>query len=141
MELNFKVSTHATSGRPVFYSVEITKDICCLIDTGADTPFWFGGIESLLSVYPDAIYVKDIFISGFGGTGSKYPLWLIKKFCLFDGKDRLIINNLYIAVSDTHRYFDILLSITAFSRVSLLLNMERGVLKIKSSRNTFEGYI
>lgn len=141
-KLKFSISTHATTGRPLIYIDSVLGTLKCLIDTGADTPVFYMGETVLKALYPDAYYKKDIKIAGFGGNGLLHPLWCIPKFEFSNGKNKIIINNLYIAlVNAKNPKFDILLSITVFSRVSIELSMNRGTLIVDSARKEYNGYI
>lgn len=141
LSLKFGISTHASTGRPIISWSTETGVVKCLIDTGADTPAWFSGKEMLKAFYPDAYYMRDVRISGFGGSGSSYELWCIPVFKLHDKSSSVTFKNLYIAVIDDYKCFDILLSITAFSRMRVDLDMLHGSMKIESRRSDYFGYI
>lgn len=139
--LKFYISTHASTGRPIITLSCDIFELKCLIDTGADTPVWFGDMESFKSYFPSATYVKDVSIGGFGGS-KYYQLWCVSKFVVSDSVNNFCIENLYIAIcpSDT-KSFKLLLSITCFSRMSVHFEMKSGRLYIDYARDSYKGYI
>lgn len=138
LNLLFKL-TPSSDYRPVI-DVKFGKDVLkCLVDTGSNIPAFTLGLDYFLKLFPSAKFYKTDVIRGYGGS-REYDIYVIPSMRLSDGKSTLVINNYYTIVCDKmSNHYDVLLSVSIFSRASLLFNFESKICKMKFSSDSFYG--
>ena len=95
-------------------------NLFCLLDTGAFIPVWCSSVSILLNIYPNARFSGYITkISGFGHGVEFAPLYIIPKFILSDGPNRVVYDNLPIALLQKDYDYHMILSYTMFTTANM----------------------
>ena len=110
--------------KPTISYISDYRHISVLIDTGANIPIYFGGVETFLLDFPKAKESNWItFICGLGGEDeTPCKIYTIPHFSFVDSHDcqkKFIIHHMPVAIYNTERNFGyhMLLGYTAFSQV------------------------
>ena len=125
--------------RPV---IQISKDITCLIDTGADTPVWTQGAVRLKDSFKaERIDGKKFCLSGFGTGYELSDVYIVHDIMLEQAEDRIVFKN--IAVACTSRPMmvaDLILPATAFSHMNYTIrnkDVESPVIEIEHDKDNY----
>ncbi|MBR1742616.1 MAG: hypothetical protein IJ733_12275 [Lachnospiraceae bacterium] len=136
--LTFKMLSGYT--RPV---VSIAKDVTCLIDTGADTPVWTQGRETLNDVFEaERVEGKKFILSGFGKEPEIVDVYNISNVVLNDNNgERLIFKNMTVACTiRPNMVAHLILPATAFSHMNYTIRnvgVESPVIEIECSKDVY----
>ena len=125
--------------RPV---VSIGEDITCLIDTGADTPVWTQGSETLHDVFEaEKIEGKKFILSGFGKEPEVVDVYNVSDVVLGDGGDKVVFKNLTVACTERPNMVAyLILPATAFSHMDYTvrnLDVESSLIEIRHNKEEY----
>lgn len=131
------------SDKPVFPVDCGVESLTCLFDTGADTPVFARGRETLLMYYPDAELINNMYfeLHGFGVGVEQAEVFKIPKFAIKgDNGDYIQFNNLYIACCRRPEMkYPMILSATMFKHMDYgIFNRENKELWIKHDKAQYE---
>ena len=127
--------------RPVF-DIKVGKaKVICLYDTGADISVWTGSYDMFNCLFPNAELKNDRYkITGFGGSGALYHLYVIPEFCMHTESGDYTIKNFIIAVSNgVISKFDLILCAGVFSKSKVIIDKTPGKSEmiIESDRDVY----
>lgn len=109
----FSMKLLRNSMRPIVMidSMVENQNLSALIDSGADVPVWLGTVDMLLFYYPDAKYLMDTDLHGFGGEGRVVPVY---KIPLFKFGDFTFIDFIILVERDASARFDLIVCAPMF---------------------------
>lgn len=112
--------------RPIF-ETKVNKakaKVICLYDTGADISVWTGSPYMFECLFPNAVLKNDKHkITGFGGAGELYRLYIVPEFCMHTESGDYIIKNFIIAVSNgVISKFDLILCAGVFGKSKVTID-------------------
>lgn len=114
--------------RPTFV-VEVDEiPLTCLYDTGADISVWTGSYEVFNNLFPNAKLKSDKYkITGFGGPGALYRLYVVPEFCMHTESGDYTVKNFIVAVSNSIiSKFDLVLCAGVFGKSKVLIDKTPG---------------
>lgn len=114
--------------RPIF-DIKVNKaKVICLYDTGADISVWTGSHDMFECLFPNAELKNDKYkITGFGGAGELYHLYIVPEFCMQTESGNYIIKNFIIAVSNgVISKFDLVLCAGVFGKSRITIDKTLG---------------
>ena len=89
--LTFKILSGYT--RPI---ISVAKDITCLIDTGADTPVWTQGSETLKDAFhAERVKGKKFMLSGFGKEAEIVDVYNLFDVVMQDSNSKRLVFKKY----------------------------------------------
>lgn len=114
--------------RPIF-DIKVGKTkVICLFDTGADISVWTGSHDMFNCLFPNAELKSDRYkITGFGGAGELYRLYIIPEFCMHTESGDYTIKNFIVAVSNgIISKFDLILCAGVFGKSKVTVDKTPG---------------
>lgn len=114
--------------KPIFKTKISKVELTCLYDTGADISVWTGSPDMFECLFPNAELKNDKYkITGFGGAGELYRLYIVPEFCMQTESGNYIIKNFIIAVSNgVISKFDLVLCAGVFDKSKVIIDKTLG---------------
>ena len=118
--------------RPIFWCNVNNSPQKCLFDTGANISVYTGSKEEFLGLFKDAILKYENYqITGFGGDGEMYSIYIIPIVSLNCNDVTYTVHNMLIAVTSKTRYdFRLILSPALFTKSRVEWSYQKRVLDI-----------
>ncbi len=115
--------------------------LTCLYDTGANISVWTGSYDVFNNLFPNAILKDSKYsITGFGGSGALYSLYVVPEFCMHTESGNYTIKNFTVAVSNgVISKFDLILCAGVFGKgkVTIDKTLGKSEMIIECSRDVY----